>query len=219
MNKINIFLHVEKTGGMSFEDLLANNFREGKHIRYPRSDGETFNWENIQCIYGHFHINWPTLKRDFGDRPKRFYTFLRDPVDRVWSHYHHTNGPQDHGHIDKWLNSMDRDRKYYHAYSNRQVYALTGHEDITTQSLEIAKLKLEEIDFGITEYFYNSIMLFQKGNPEVFKTLDFEYLNFTKNKIPMTANDKACIIPYVQFDMELYQYAKELFIRRWGDEN
>jgi hypothetical protein len=61
----------------------------------------------VQFIYGHFHINWKAIGRDFDGRQKRFFIFLRDPIERMWSWYHHTNGPRNYGSIVKWLESSD----------------------------------------------------------------------------------------------------------------
>jgi hypothetical protein len=88
------------------------------------------------------------------------------------------------------------------------------HENINLKSLREAEFVLSGIDYGITEYFHHSLMEFQKEYPEVFKSIEYDNENATKNKAKITDDDRACIYPHVSLDMELYQHAKEKFMRR-----
>jgi hypothetical protein len=157
------------------------------------------------------------MKRDFGDRPRRFYILLRDPIERVWSYYHHTNGPtryKDKGEIRGWMEDTTEMNEYYRRRANSHIWTLTGHDDINTHSLNQAIDTLNIVDFGITKCFHHSLMEFQKGNPEIFKTIEYDYKNFRKDKTEMTSGDRSYIYSHVELDMQLYQHAKEKFLKK-----
>ena len=104
-----ISVHIPKSGGSSFRQILKDHY--GQYLRWDYQDkpihksfeqrtdevvrfSNNLHWINryiykirgIKCIHGHF---MPYKYMRFGnDRDVQFITWLRDPVERVISHYY-----------------------------------------------------------------------------------------------------------------------------------
>lgn len=96
-----ISVHLPKTGGYAFKTLLEEQY--GKHLLLDYADRpmshNTFsrNWtaiknnfrarplSDIQCIHGHFL----PCKYTYLSEQSRFVIWLRDPVERIVSHYYY----------------------------------------------------------------------------------------------------------------------------------
>lgn len=83
-------LHIPKTAGVSIRNVLSEHFGPGFALWYWQI---TDAWgkvcpevpANVRCVHGHFQID--PLCRKF---PRaRLITWVRDPVERVVSSYHH----------------------------------------------------------------------------------------------------------------------------------
>lgn len=90
-----IFLHVPKAGGNSFLDFLLPNFPVeqrfdvNKGLNYPKRLAELEHLDedqkrSIELVYGHL----PFGVHRWLPQPCRYITVLRDPIDRVVSHYY-----------------------------------------------------------------------------------------------------------------------------------
>jgi hypothetical protein len=226
MNKLTVFLHVPKCAGRTFQDVLENNYAKGRIWRYPRGSEPPCGWDHMQCVHGHFPIEkwqvynkqtkeyeWKGIDIDFPNREKVYFTLLRDPIERVWSYYHHTDGHRIYGSIQKWMEDPKREvSEYYRRRANSHIWTLTAHEEITRDSLELAKENLKRTTFGIKEYFNVSLEYFKELHPDIFKTLEHTDYNVRKDKRDMTSDERAYIQSHVELDMELYQYARDQFI-------
>ena len=85
------FLHIAKTGGRSFEDLLKKNFPKEQTIRIDVPNGYPENipsnvFNDYRLYLGHLGYYFLRL---FPENKKPFWvTMLRDPVERVISYYY-----------------------------------------------------------------------------------------------------------------------------------
>lgn len=189
----------------------------------------------IKVFMGHvsfgLHNNIP--------QPCLYATILRDPVERIISLFSHvSNDPSlpyyrrikaEHMGIGEFVRSglaFEAD--------NHQTRVLSGiHAEFgncTTEMLETAKNNLKEyfVVVGLTEYFVDSVFLMKKAlgwkTPfyhSIFKILFgwknpfYERSNVSVDrprKDSLSKDDLNAIINFNKFDMDLYNYAKGLFL-------
>lgn len=103
-NSILVFLHITKTGGVSFDRVLKDAFGN-KYFRESQTKGTYLKdlkgkqKKNIKAISGHFkygaHSGFPSMPL--------YITCLRDPVDRIESLFNHISRKKNHPLNDKAL--------------------------------------------------------------------------------------------------------------------
>ena len=213
-----------KAGGSSFKKVLKEEFRysfytDNKDRPINKSfdkrvqDAENFRKKfkikiepfhilfNIKCIDGHF---LPYKYKHYVKNPKvRFFTWLRDPIERLASHYYywfraynkkkssylHKRVVEDNWSFEKFVFSAEM-RNFYHQF--------------------FYKFPVENFDFiGITEYFEEDLYYFTD-----------KYLNININSTPKSninpnkkgkyINDQEMkdeLIKFHHLDYEIYNYA------------
>ena len=99
-----ISIHLPKTAGSSFVQSLSDHFADRLYVDYGDAPLNSCRWWrnasavlqslryrgrhliNVDCIHGHFlPIKYRLIR---STRAVRFVTWMRDPVERVASHYH-----------------------------------------------------------------------------------------------------------------------------------
>ena len=203
MKPLFVFIHVPKTAGVTFADVLVRNF-EGKIFDEPCSEGiKICHWSHkmpepgdtskpawlnyqkgkgdfnkLECIHGHLTYDEFEALECFKDRVKIYFTFLRDPTYRTWSMYHFT---QTWNGADKFLKWLHEDTKeHYTQRANAMTYALSGEANPNKSSLELAVKRLSKMTYGITEYFDLSLDKFCREFSYIFKTLKYKKHNITE---------------------------------------
>ena len=97
-------VHIPKTAGVSFRQILAELYREDILLKYwqmtdARGRVVSHVPGHVRCIHGHFHPE--ALLPEF---PRaQLVTWVRDPVERVISSYYHRLRSPD------WLHPVDRE--------------------------------------------------------------------------------------------------------------
>ena len=89
-DKVVVYLHVPKTGGTNFVDMLKNNYPGHRFANNKGEQGDVLNRAGkLVCAWGHGSQHH-CFKHD-----TVLFAFLRDPVERVISHWveHKRNGP------------------------------------------------------------------------------------------------------------------------------
>jgi uncharacterized Fe-S cluster-containing radical SAM superfamily protein len=206
-----IFLHIQKTGGSSFVSILDRNFScsnchayQTRREIFSLADFEFVKmvFPRLRCIVGHNLVD--PLRFSVADP---FYvTFLREPVDRVISHYQFSvvrgknkmtfeESLQQHDHLNNW-----------------QVKLMAGGEN-----LDKAKRFLERCGFvGLTEHFDLSLHVLERLGP---CKLD---LHYKRRKVAEDNEIRKSLLgdnrmmelarKHNTLDMELYQFAvNEIF--------
>lgn len=164
-------------------------------------------------VFGHFRYGTHLF---FPNTSYSYVTMLRNPVERVLSHYYyHLTEPKDPNHLlaksmtlEQWINAS----KNAH---NRQVQFVAGlvYEEPTEETLAIAKHHLRRFGFvGLTERFDDTIVMLK------------HYLGWTKLKYfvrkqtrqkPGKENIETRVLDLIRdrnrLDMELYELAVEMF--------
>ena len=182
-----IFIHIPKTGGTTFKDIVKKNFKVDKtmylyemnmnelpYSNYTRRNIKINNLKNsditdIDLIQGHFFFtNNNELKKDF-----KFLTFIRNPVDRVISEYWHSKTISDHPYYliikNKKLSLLEYIDEFPFTARNFQTKILSGDsfqedQNVSEKNLDHAIKNLgAKIFFGITE-LYDKSLIYLKYN-------------------------------------------------------
>lgn len=104
MNTPLYFLHITKTAGGSIKEALRNS-KESVQFHYPDEDGfkKYFNYpEDVKIIFGHYIFGSHVM----ADTPPNYACFVREPLARTVSHYHHLKN-NDKGPIGERIRSFE----------------------------------------------------------------------------------------------------------------
>lgn len=218
-----IFVHIAKTAGSTLRTLITANYAP-EHVITLNGDpkeilkeavayvGKT---ESYRLIYGHTPYG---THRFLGIRQPRYYTFLRDPVERFLSDIAHTIRHADHNfHTALTEPGLSRDQIISRAldinyYRNNMVQFVSGSfttEGGSMSHLGVAIDNLWGSEFvGITEQFNSSLLI-------MAKRLGWKYIIPQKvNVRPDVAEDispelRARLERALAYDCALYAAAQE----------
>lgn len=168
------FIHIPKTGGTTVSDILIKNF-PGMFLGH----------------YSHF-----TLNRNYP--PAKYLTFLRHPIQRVWSHYNN----MEHNYID-FEHFMETCWEVQNM-SCKKISGYQGRNDLTI--LTEAKKFIESFFFvGVFERFNKSIRdLVYLIDPTV-QIKKIPILNSKPYNKTITKSHENLIAKYNEYDIELYE--------------
>ncbi len=205
-----IFVHLPKTGGNSFLDILTQSF-DGKigydyvlnDTAWIKGDRKEFHHDDV-CIAGHFKADRYIIKY-----PKaKLITFVRDPVERVISmYYHRMRDTRTHPNLSKLGKSIKKDLSLEEFIEIKYLH--------NRQSQFIDPEKISSFYFvGLTERYEESIRLFKKIF-NISKKLDIKILNSNpdkaKNNYMISEKLRKKIREYNRKDIVLYESAKKRF--------
>jgi hypothetical protein len=224
-----IYLHIPKAAGTTFSVMLMNRFDRGRilNIREPAQGIEelkrmpSIQREQLQLIQGHFAYGI----HEHLAQPYEYITILREPVDRLISHYYFVLRDQTHP-LHERVTSQNLGLKEYvlsglsPELDNGQVRAISGRGRGVPQGacsrelLDQAKDNLQHRFslVGLAERFDETMLLVSRK----FRWRHLYYVreNVTTNR-PRTEQFSPEIIEAIKaansLDMELYAFARELF--------
>lgn len=254
-----IFLHIPKTAGTTFRSVINRFFKPEQILdndtinsvycqahNIPISSahlvglGKTLGWlspemkQQTKCLCAHMEYG---MHRHFAG-PAEYITFLREPISRAISAYHHVLRDRNHqlyneisqGRIEDFFASDLTQR-------NLQTRLISGIRQPSKSGdpeiLEAAKERLRKdfSFFGITEMFDESMVSFSESRagkkfawPLVFytKKLGCPILFYTKQNVasnyrrgePPSRRLIEILRERNSIDVEFYKYAVELFRER-----
>lgn len=241
-DKVLVFVHIPKAAGSTLHHLLEMQYAPEESFatcstpRYPHNDLTHFEalgedeLARIRLLNGHMGYG---LHRRL-PRPAVYITYLREPVERVLSHYSFERTlPQ--SPVYPYLQSGDMDLKEYVRYyteaaemDNLQTRMIAGNwhkrgfGPCTPAMLDEAKHNLRErfAVIGLAEAFDASYLLLKRYFG--WRLTYFSRRNKTRERLyrdHISSDELAYICDHNRFDLELYAYACELFdaqIRRQG---
>ena len=221
-----VFPHIMKTAGTTFATILSKIYHRKYYLGDVLDNKDLAEWispsslsflltqkDLPRFLMGHF-----TMDHDlFNFLPDQYLcvTFLREPIARAYSFYN-------------WLVKNKEDvtlipyveQSQNIGFDNMQVRTLVrngqdipfGH--VTGAHLEEAKRALVDriTFFGLSEEFDTSLIIMAS----LFGWTDFYYTPRKKMryKNPARDEDKAFLEKLNQFDVQLYEFAREVFQRR-----
>jgi Galactose-3-O-sulfotransferase len=224
-----IFLHIPKTGGTTLYKILQQHYSlaETLNLDGPQSHIAQFRAlpatqrVRYRLIRGHLHFGLHRLI----PTASTYITLLRNPIERLLSFYCYARSHRDH-YLYPVLTKERLDLKTMLAREvtlelfNRQTRLLAGDEwedpqrPVTRATLERAEANLRAhfLVVGLLEEFDASVMLLHHliGLPLPFYTK----VNVTKDKpdvASLDAETRGLLEDANRFDLELYEYARELF--------
>lgn len=189
------YLHIPKCGGTTIQFLLSENFK--KEELYPyllvKKDMEMPLIDD-KVTMGHFPY-WFLVEKDLNFKSSFTFTILREPVERVISHYFYFKNVNPN----KELNQIPKNSLCYFLCSNQHLYGESLLQDA------ISNLKTLDFVFFMDDY--------EDGIRKLFKRLNLKlpdpipHLNITK-KLPFNNDILKQIAEENALDVQLYDYAK-----------
>jgi hypothetical protein len=225
MKPLLIFMHLPKTGGSTLAQIIERQYGSRSVLPlYKSTSGEELaslpqDWmADIQAITGHFHFGVHELL----STPSIYITMLRDPLERVISHYYYVRNHRDH-----YLHPMATEcglSEFVQVCNlqepNNDQTRLLGADPDSIRSgqcspelLARAKDRLQHhfAVVGITEAFDQSLILMKKRMG--WRTPYYSRENVTRKR-PMkedfSRHTLQVVRTYNELDCELYRFGKQL---------
>ena len=217
------FVHIPKTAGATVTSMFVGAYTEagvggaGNFFRYPKETRATIararwtgHWRGTQVVVGHvpYGLFASNLARD-----TRYMTFLREPVDRVLSHYHR--------HIARRsLSPMSLEealKRRMPEMNNLATRCLCGDPsplgDLPPGAVQEAKANLSAFAFvGIQERFDESVVLLQRMLGLDLIPYFNRHVSTGRPAVDDLPDEKRRLIrAYNRLDVELYDFALERF--------
>jgi hypothetical protein len=227
-----IFLHIPKTGGSTLASILNRRFADndvwkffGNEIEKLEERLETkSDVDRLKLLEGHIHFGW----HKYFDKPAKYITVLRNPVDRVVSHYYHVRRDSNN-----YLHKEVVERNIsLHDYvlsdlswelDNAQTRQISGLIEVPVgqckrSMLDLALKNLQDkfLLVGLTERYNETLLLLHKLMG--WKGIPFQKaLNVGYNKPRHLHLDDAVVKDIARknsLDMELYNGVATVFEER-----
>lgn len=235
------FLHFPRTGGTTIDEIFASNYPAESILRiYSREDFNKYavieekDFLPLRYITGHLLLT-STNPTQFYGKDVRAFTFLREPVKRLYSEYIFLKTWKQQ-HLYSYLNDNNISFSQY-ITSTEQLLKWRGKNFMTrcisgealettdlTEALEKAKdnLKNSFMAFGLQERFMESLLLLapQAGLANILHQKR-NALKYGAATPKLTAEEEEIAREYNSADVELYAWAARLFderVREQGPE-
>lgn len=236
VEKTILFLHIPKCAGTTLNmEILKKRFEPDELILFYDHNNDEITEQlkrmnrekKIKCISGHFYFG---IHRYYTSRPTTYITILRDPIERIISHYYQVRRWKPH-HLYRQVTEGNITLKEYVEnkttceLNNGQVRVLVGLDmnppfgQCTGEMLAQAKenLKKHFAVVGISERFDEFLQLL--GHKFGWEIPPYKNLNVSDNRKKRDDIDRetlAVIEKYNQLDMELYRFARDLFEEQYS---
>ena len=199
-----IFVHVPKTAGTSLRVSLAEHFNDEEMLWDYGADSKDTSPLIMQCMHKEkdpYKILASQPKAIYGHSPVKRYlnlsstnnviTFLRDPVERVWSEFKHFKRVDNFtGSLEEFVNTK-RFINSQQAFLVGMPWPAIGFIGISERYKESLELLGKKLGLNLTEKKLNRAPIYNRKGP------DEEQIELIKSKN--------------QIDIQIYQQALEQF--------
>ncbi|MGH7233926.1 MAG: hypothetical protein ACREF7_00570 [Candidatus Saccharimonadales bacterium] len=214
------FIHIPKTAGTTVINVLNGWFRGVNRVNSWKSlsDLERTALREESIICGHIPLRYLPIDADNGSK---WFTILRDPREQAISCYYeaakniaHRN-PEMQDLIEEGLERLLLNGKFLQVWtdSTRYLSSLPKEAEMS-QALESAKQNLQKFTLvGFYERLASFVGEMSKLlNQEPPKHLPWENKNTYKpGRVALSPEAMLCLEQIIQYDIELYNYAQQLF--------
>lgn len=228
-----IFLHTPKAAGSTLNTIIDRQFLPSVIFKINNSDVQKSINEfkniveekriKIRCLMGHM----PFGLHRYLPQPSIYVTLLRNPIDRVISHYYFVLRNPNHYLYEKVTSNNMSLKDYVSSaispeLTNGQtrlisgverVDSINGDEFVSADILEIAKKNLQDyFVVGLSEKFDESLILFKRILG--WKNIFYIKRNVTDRRPSINEIDEETIktiIEYNKLDIDLYIFAEQIF--------
>ncbi|MDD2469063.1 MAG: sulfotransferase family 2 domain-containing protein [Desulfobulbus sp.] len=221
-----IFLHIPKTAGTTLRDIIHKQYGSSQIISiYPAT--EHIKLEDFKKLtpeqknqpdifighYGYGVHQWLT-----GDRPFRYATMLRHPIDRCLSLYNQLKNITYSGDDITFRDILNTPLK--RQFQNLQTHFIAGGGPNNMLRRAIHRINEEFLFVGISERFNESLLL--ACHDLRWSLRPYERLNITSTEWPTNyadelRGDRRAMLKLVEMnsiDLQLYAYANNLFTQK-----
>jgi hypothetical protein len=220
-----IFVHLPKTAGTTLARIIERNYGSAAVLSlYGSSTGEELATMSaaalaqFRAVMGHFSFG----AHRFLPTPSPYITMLREPVDRVISHYYFVRRQPEHYLYDTARRLTLRDFVVEcgtEEPNNDQTRLLAGHcgpvrsRALDDEMLVTAKRNLRDhvVVTGISEHFDESVVLMKRRLG--WRTPFYSSENVSSGRPPRGQIDVETlqvVEAYNQLDLDLYRHARSL---------
>ena len=217
MRDLDFFLHITKTAGGSIKKLLADQLNDevlfhNSHNDVPELKDET------KMLFGHFLVD---IHKEYDQVTPKYLCFLRNPINRVASHYYHLYNVDKSPIGDKIRSSGNDINEYFKRvnhweFSNAMCKIIAGKETFDQKwsdekILQIAMNNMRKFKFvGIFEFLEISLIRLSKlYNLNITEVPSVNIGSYKFSKINDETINK--IIRINKYDWILYNYGIDLF--------
>jgi hypothetical protein len=155
-----IFVHIPKAAGSTLQEIIVRHYQGCRGFRFT-GDAERLeafrslsqeDRDSFDLLQGHVHFGVHELLT----RPATYITMLRDPVDRVVSHFHFVTANPDH-YLHRQLGGMTlRDyavTRASHELDNDQVRWLCAADHFDVPVGRVSRAMVEEAKWNLANAF------------------------------------------------------------------
>ena len=231
MKEVLFFLHIPKTAGTTLRNVLYRQYPKQSiftidYRNWPikaineLTDMNSSEKEELSLVMGHMEYGWHA---HFPNSAFTYMTMLREPVERIISHYYYERikGRPFYDLANKYSLSEYLLYSNVNEIDNGLVRFLSGRLNTTFGNcdrimLEEAKENISRSNFilGLTEYFDESL-IFYGDRLNWRKKLFYTRKNTNKDKSHRIDEESINVIRETnKYDVELYAYAKRVFLER-----
>lgn len=205
-------VHIMKTAGQTVRGILRQSY-VGTHcdlLARRKAKSSDLAWARrfypeLRSIAGHGVV--PHSDLHVADKSLRYFTFMRDPVQRCVSHYQFSSPKK---------RSFPAFEEWIKDYSNFQTRILCGTENAKL-AIEILEERIEFV--GLVERFNESLVLWQawSGSEDLnlrYQSINIAQDNTIKKRLLGDPKTVALIQECHQQDEEVFRYARDVIYPR-----